>query len=163
MDGRYEKTGPPPTSESTIFTLQSEGAAEYGSSNKTETGGGRVSREKDWLLSAARERSSDVISSKMANLASVAENLAAAFQDSARDLSAKNSTIISHYCDLTAGELTTVAAALRHWDLDVMIKSTRKFAGSHPIFFLGGAVAAGFLFTRVLKSSSPEQQEMISG
>jgi hypothetical protein len=113
----------------------------------------RVNREREWLLSTARERGGDILAGKLTNLASVAEEVAAALHASARNLSGRNSPVISRYCDLTAGELTTVAAALRNWDLETMIATTRRFAGSHPVFFLGGAMAAGFVFTRILKSS----------
>jgi hypothetical protein len=123
-----------------------------GEFRETETGN-RVGRERDWLISTARERGGDIFAGKLTNLAAVAEEVAAALHASARKLSDHDSPVISRYCDLTAGELTTVAAALRNWDMETMISTTRRFAGSHPVFFLGGAMAAGFVVTRILKSS----------
>jgi hypothetical protein len=151
MKETYEKEAEPPTSGATIHSWQAEKGA--GQGWREAESARRVSREKEWLIATARERSGDILSSKMGNLAAVAEEVARALHASARELSVQNSPVISHYCDLTAGELTTVATALRNWDLDTMISSTRRFAVSHPVFFLGGAMATGLLLARILKSS----------
>jgi hypothetical protein len=156
MKETHEKAAESPASGSTIHSRQAEKGAGQGL-RETESAH-RVSREREWLIATARERGGDILSSKMGNLASAAEEVAGALHDSARKISAQNSPVISHYCDLMAGELTTVATALRKWDLDTMIASSRRFAGEHPGFYLGGAMAAGFLFARILKSSSGHER-----
>lgn len=45
---------------------------------------------------------------------------------------------------------------LRERDLTTLLEQTRDYGRQHPALFLGGAVAAGFMLSRFLRSSSQD-------
>lgn len=48
---------------------------------------------------------------------------------------------------------------LKERDLSSLVQQTRDYGRQHPGFFLGGAVAAGFMLSRFLRSSSEGEGE----
>lgn len=84
--------------------------------------------------------------------------MASALHSSARDLE-KESTTMARYTDVAADQLDRVAGYLRRADWNEIIEGAESFARRQPYWFIGGAVAAGFVLARFLKSSGGAPRE----
>ncbi len=79
-----------------------------------------------------------------------------ALRETAQQLRKQGQGPVAGYADKTSDGVERVSGYLRETDVDEMVEETRGFARSRPAFFLGGALALGFLGARFLKSSSQE-------
>lgn len=61
---------------------------------------------------------------------------------------------VGPYVEKAADQLGRASRFLRTADVHEMTQTTERFARKEPLFFLGGALALGFLGARFLKSSS---------
>ncbi|MEW5729948.1 MAG: hypothetical protein AB1918_19125, partial [Pseudomonadota bacterium] len=81
--------------------------------------------------------------------------MASALHKSARDLE-KESGTMARYTDMAADRLDEAATYLRSADWHEIVNGAEGFARRQPYWFIGGAVAAGFVLARFLKSSGGE-------
>jgi len=79
-----------------------------------------------------------------------------ALRETAQQLRKQGQGPVAGYADKTSDGVERVSSYLRETDVDEMVEEARGFARSRPAFFLGGALALGFLGARFLKSSSQE-------
>lgn len=79
-----------------------------------------------------------------------------ALRETAQQLRKQGQGPVAEYADKTSDGVERVSSYLRETDVDEMVEEARGFARSRPAFFLGGALALGFLGARFLKSSSQE-------
>jgi hypothetical protein len=61
----------------------------------------------------------------------------------------------AQYIRQTAGQIETVASAVRQRDMRELVGEVQEFARRQPALFFGGAVILGFAALRFLKSSAP--------
>ena len=61
----------------------------------------------------------------------------------------------AQYIRQTAGQIETVANAVRQRDMRELVGEVQEFARRQPTLFFGGAVILGFAALRFLKSSAP--------
>ncbi len=79
-----------------------------------------------------------------------------ALRETTQQLRKQGQGPVAGYADKTSDGVERVSGYLRETDVDEMVEEARGFARSRPAFFLGGALALGFLGARFLKSSSQE-------
>ncbi|MBX9633765.1 MAG: hypothetical protein K2X44_02180 [Magnetospirillum sp.] len=78
--------------------------------------------------------------------------MAGALHRIASDVNAENKTM-GHYTDMAAERLDEVADYLRDANWGQVIEGAEGFARRQPYWFMGGAVAAGFVLARFVKNS----------
>jgi hypothetical protein len=61
------------------------------------------------------------------------------------------------YTNSLAEQIENVSGYFERKDVREMVRDVENFARRYPAYFIGGAVALGFLAARFLKSSSPKQ------
>lgn len=110
----------------------------------------RASREKAFQEAKIRVR--DAAESQRTRAASAVGGVAGALHRAASDLNAENETM-GRYTDMAAERLDEVANYLRDTDWNSVIEGAEDFARRQPAWFIGGAVAAGFLIARAVKNS----------
>lgn len=81
------------------------------------------------------------------------EGVVNALRSSASQLKNQEQGAAAGYVDNAADGLDNISHALRDQDFDALVERTEEFARHQPGVFFGGAVAAGFLLARFLKSS----------
>lgn len=86
------------------------------------------------------------------------DGYACALKEAARSLHDQQQDSVAHYVERAADGLNHLAHNLRERDLGNMVGRVSDFAKRQPGVFLGGAVAAGFLLSRFLKSSAEENK-----
>lgn len=110
----------------------------------------RASREKAFQEAKVRVR--EAAESQRERAASAVGGVAGALHRAASDLNAENETM-GRYTDMAAERLDEVANYLRDTDWNSVIEGAEDFARRQPAWFIGGAVAAGFLIARAVKNS----------
>ncbi len=114
------------------------------------------------LLDEAKNRVRRLVDRQRDRAAGVVGGVAEALRRTAQDLGTENQAM-SHYGDMAAERLDDVARYLRQTDWSDAVGEVRDFARRQPYWFIGGAIAAGFVAGRVLSSSasSPRLRERI--
>ncbi|MGE5545737.1 MAG: hypothetical protein ACM33T_02485 [Solirubrobacterales bacterium] len=79
--------------------------------------------------------------------------MAQALHRSAQDLKTENG-MLAQYTDIAADKLDQVAGYLRQSDWNDILEGAENVARRQPYWFIGGAMAAGFVMARFVKNSS---------
>lgn len=141
------------TRADTSSTVKS--AAEDVSAQAKETareGAGILRAGKDEAVREAKHMMHDIVEEQRGRAAGHLGGMAQALHKSARDLEQENTTM-AKYTDMAAERLDDVAQYLRQANWNDMVHEAEGFARRQPYWFIGGAVAAGFLAARFIKSS----------
>jgi ElaB/YqjD/DUF883 family membrane-anchored ribosome-binding protein len=77
----------------------------------------------------------------------------------AADEIAKEVPLAANYVHSAADKLGNASRTLRDSSVDDLLRMTTDFAEERPYVFLGGAVAAGFMLMRLLRSSPVGDEE----
>jgi len=77
--------------------------------------------------------------------------VAQALHETAKNLQKQNATV-GRYADLAAERVDRVTQALKDRAVEKLVEDAEDFARSQPMLFIGGAMAAGFLLARVVRS-----------
>lgn len=117
-------------------------------SSAAERAQGAASEAADKIESQVRDAAEQQKEAGAEKIGGVADAMKAA----ANDLEGKV-PLASEYVDEVAGQLGSVAAALRTRSIDDMVGNLADFARKQPAAFFVGAVAAGFAVSRFAKSS----------
>ena len=86
------------------------------------------------------------------------QQIAQALHDVSRSLDQNGLSGVSQLSDRAAGQVERTADYLRRRDFDGLMRDTRDMARRHPELFVGGALLAGVLLGRFLRSSTPEPE-----
>lgn len=86
------------------------------------------------------------------------QQIAQALHDVSRSLDQNGLSGVSHLSDRAAGQVERTADYLHRRDFDGLVRDTRDMARRHPELFVGGALLAGVLLGRFLRSSTPEPE-----
>jgi hypothetical protein len=130
-------------------TRPSESARQVGKQAKQDT------RE---TLDKARNQVQSMLAEQKQSAAGQVEGLARALRKTAEQLDAQDQSPVARYVERAAERLDQLGGTLRDRDIESLAMQVQDFARRQPGVFLGGAVAAGFLVARFLKSSSPSAQ-----
>ncbi|MGH8502803.1 MAG: hypothetical protein ACREVE_10120 [Gammaproteobacteria bacterium] len=82
------------------------------------------------------------------------QGLAKALRKTAEQLDSQDQAPLARYAERAADGLDSLGGTLRDRDIGSLAAQVQDFARQQPGVFLGGAVAAGFLVARFLKSSA---------
>ncbi len=70
----------------------------------------------------------------------------------------ENKTEAGYYTDLIGEQADRLSRYLNEHDASALVGEVEHFARRNPLMFLGGCVAAGFVFGRFFKASPPEPE-----
>src|SRR5205814_450028 len=69
----------------------------------------------------------------------------------------------AQYTNSLAQQIENLSGYFERKDVREMVRDVESFARRYPAYFIGGAVALGFLAARFLKSSGPRQRTQGAG
>ncbi len=121
-------------------------------SSAAERAQGAASEAADKIKSRTRDAAEQQKEAGAEHISGVADAMKAA----ADDLEGKV-PLAAEYVDDLAGQLGSVASALRQRNIDDMVGNVADFARKQPTAFFAGAVAAGFALSRFAKSSAKRE------
>lgn len=118
----------------------------------------RQAREESRRLARkGRERLDAYLAQQRDRLCARMSALADALRKTADALDEKQETVMARYSTRAADNIERLGTGLRDQDIDSFMAQAAEFARRQPALFLGGAVAAGFLLARFLKSSAERE------
>lgn len=85
------------------------------------------------------------------------DGVAKALHEAARNLGENQTT--ARYADMAADQVERVSQMLRNKDWGALIDNAEDFARRNPAVFVGGAMAAGFMLARFMKSGRSRSYE----
>jgi ElaB/YqjD/DUF883 family membrane-anchored ribosome-binding protein len=104
----------------------------------------------------ARNIVRNLVEQQKHKVASRLGGVAQALHETAKNLQKQNAAV-GRYADLAAERVDRVTQALNDRAIETLVEDAEDFARSQPILFIGGAMAAGFLLARVVRSGDTAQ------
>jgi ElaB/YqjD/DUF883 family membrane-anchored ribosome-binding protein len=163
MSSQHESPGSY-SAEGVDYTLDSETTADNGTSRSS-----RVKGQISEFAQSAKNQASAAIQPIANNARSMAEeqkargaerigNIAQAVHGAADEI-AKEVPLAANYVHAAADKLGNASRTLQDSSVDDLMQMAVDFAEERPYVFLGGAVAAGFVLMRLLRSSPVGDEE----
>ena len=103
-------------------------------------------------LDEAKNMVRDAADQQRKKAAETVGGVAEALHRTAGSMEAENTTM-AHYTEVAASRLDDVARYLRQNNWGDLVEGAESFARRQPAWFIGGAMATGFLLARLVKSS----------
>lgn len=113
-----------------------------------------VKQEAQAKLQEAQQRGKHYLEDRKSTAAGEISDVAGALRASADRLQQEQHDQAGRYVALAADGLDRFAGSLRERELGDLLKDAEQFARRQPGVFIGGAIAAGFMLSRFLKSSA---------
>lgn len=107
---------------------------------------------RDQAMDEARTAVRNMVEEQKVRAAQGLDTMAHALHETARTLGAENQDIPARYTNLAAEQLERASNLLRDRNWQDLVSEAERFARHQPTLFIGGAMAAGFLLARFLKS-----------
>lgn len=117
-------------------------------------GGNQAQEQAQALWQDAKQGARSMLDEQRHTAASGIGDLANALRTTARNLDSGNQATVARVARGAADSLEQISSALQRRDLDGLVREAEGYAKRHPVAFFGGAVLAGFLAVRFLKSTS---------
>ncbi|MCK9530177.1 MAG: hypothetical protein M0R77_06395 [Gammaproteobacteria bacterium] len=112
--------------------------------------------EAERIAKEASAAGRDIMDRQRASFASEIDGIVKALYRTAGALRDEHQDSVAHYAQRAADGLSDFSRKLRDEDLGSLVDRINGYARRQPGVFLGGAVAAGFMLSRFLKSGQGE-------
>ncbi len=109
---------------------------------------------RDQALDEARAALLEIAEDQRRRAAETIGGVAEVLHRTAKDIDSENETM-ARYTDMAASRLDDLSRTLRQANWNDLVDGAEEFARRQPWWFIGGAVAAGFVAARLLKSTAP--------
>lgn len=110
----------------------------------------------DEIKDAAREQAESVYERQRENAANHTHTLGTVLKNAADEFDRQQQPFCSEQARKLAGHTERLSQHMRDKDLHSLCRAAEDYGRREPAMFIGGAIAAGFLVTRFLRSS-PEK------
>lgn len=104
-----------------------------------------------------RQQITERITAQQERAVDTLETVALLLQQAGEHARKEEKATVAEYTDRAAEQVERLSDAIRDREADQLITETKQFAQRQPGLFVGGALAAGFLATRFLRSSAQPQ------
>jgi hypothetical protein len=123
---------------------------------RTRTKTEQVRQEAQHLTESVKEHGQSLLAERKKATADEIGGVAEALHKTAREMhQQEHPPMITPYAEWAGDTLERFSNTLRERDLNALLRQTEDFARRQPGVFIGGAVVAGFMLARFLKSSAP--------
>ena len=133
------------------------GAAAAAVVDQVQEVAGQVQEQAGRLLDQARQQLTTQVTSQKDRAASGLETVVQVLRQTGQQVREQDQGAVAQYVEGAADQLERFSGQLRTQDVSQLVDATERFARRQPALFVGGALAAGFLATRFLLSSRPQQ------
>lgn len=131
--------------------------SDLGAEGSTSRTTGILKAGKDEALTEAKQMMREVADEQRSRAAGALGGVAGALHKAAGDMTTENE-VMGRYTHMAAERLDQVADYLRSTDWEDVLNGAEDMARRQPYWFVGGAMAAGFLLARMVKSAGVAQQ-----
>ncbi|MBA2350676.1 MAG: hypothetical protein ACR2FI_07175 [Burkholderiales bacterium] len=113
----------------------------------------RTRRQASQLMTDAKQKGQSMIEEKKHLAADEIAGMANVLRKTAENLNQEDRITTGRYAEQAAAGLDRLSTTLRDRDITTLLHQAQSFARRSPGLFFGGAVAAGFFFSRFVKST----------
>jgi hypothetical protein len=113
----------------------------------------KAGEKSEEIKAMAKQRAESAFSNQKSRVAEVLDDTAQALHRTASQFQEQHRDTAADYAEKVASQLARASSVVREKDMGYFVRETENFARRQPKLFLGGALAAGFLLARFLKSS----------
>lgn len=124
---------------------------------ETSRAGNILGAGTDEAVTEAKQMVREAADEQRRRAANALGGMAGALHKAAGDMKTENE-MIGRYTDIAAERLDQAAEYLRRSNWEDVLAGAEDMARRQPYWFVGGAMAAGFLLARLVKSSGAAQQ-----
>lgn len=114
----------------------------------------RARQTADEIRDAARQQAEGMFNRQKSVAAEQTEKLATVFRKMAKEFDQQDQYYFSGYANNLARCTDGISQRLREKDLEGLVSQVQEYSRRQPAMFIGGAIAAGFILSRFLRSSS---------
>lgn len=130
--------------------------ARYASEHEGAVQGAGASEKVRHLKSRARTKLGSLIGTQKDKAADRIGSVSVALKTASQRLREQDQENLAQYTDRAAARMNDLSGYLQEKDPDQLINEVEDFTRRRPALVIGGALAAGFLMARFLKSSRSE-------
>lgn len=134
------------------------GYAEGGDDVGADTAESRARSAASETGKAAWEEAQAQFEQQRSFVAEQANKVASALHNMAREFDHQDQHAFSNYTNRLASYSDSLSEKLRDKDLNYFVDEARSISRRQPLLFVGGAIAAGFVLARFLRSSAAPEQ-----
>lgn len=116
----------------------------------------RVREAGERVAAESKSHAKAIFSGRKSDIADTASGLSHALREASRDLRGRSYEDTARFVDKSAEQLESFSARFRDKDADKTLSDAEEYIRERPVFAIGGALAAGFLLARFLKSGAGE-------
>jgi YHS domain-containing protein/ElaB/YqjD/DUF883 family membrane-anchored ribosome-binding protein len=121
--------------------------------------GERVREAGERTMTKSKSHAKAIFSGRQRDLADTASAVSAALHEASKSLHDRHFDDTARFVDKSAEQIETFSARFRDGDADKAISGAEDYIRERPALAIGGALAAGFLLARFMKSGAPETRE----
>jgi ElaB/YqjD/DUF883 family membrane-anchored ribosome-binding protein len=112
------------------------------------------------LTDQLRQQATSQLNSQKEQLVDGLETVALLLHQAGEHAQLQDKAMIANYVDKAAEQVSTLSETIGQQDLTQVMQTTKDFARREPMLFVGGALLAGFLGTRFMRSSADKAEQM---
>ncbi|SFU93637.1 hypothetical protein [Halomonas korlensis] len=120
---------------------------------------GRARESAEDVKGAAQQRVNSLFDNQKSAAAEQTHKVSQALHRMGDEFDQQQQTTFSRWANQLADQTDRVADQLRHQDLQRLMRSAGAYSRREPMLFMGGAIAAGFVVSRFLRSSSRHRHD----
>ncbi len=113
-----------------------------------------ASQQAEQMLGNVQQQATALVSEQVTRVSSTFGGVAQALRASSEELRNQERGDFAHYTDQIADQLDGISTHLQNGDVGTLLRDVEHFARREPALFVGGALTAGLLLARFLKSSA---------
>lgn len=157
-ENRVNPSSPSPADTSS--TAAGAGASATGDHAQRDEIRDRARQTADEVREAARQQAEGMFDRQKSAAAEQTEKLATVFRKMAKEFDQQDQHYFSGYANNLARCTDGISQRLREKDLEGLMSQVQEYSRRQPAIFIGGAIAAGFILSRFLRSSSERSTSM---
>lgn len=140
------------------FTQSAAPAGQGQSSGQISRASEQTRQKMSDLSQQARQKANDMVAQRKDQAAGVLDDFSQTVRQTAHQFDEQQHPMCSRMANRVADQVEHFSHLLHEKDLNHFVSETENLARRSPKLFLGGALAAGFMLARFMKSSSAHPQ-----
>jgi ElaB/YqjD/DUF883 family membrane-anchored ribosome-binding protein len=111
------------------------------------------------LTEQVRQQATNQLTSQKEQAVDALETVALLLHQAGEHAQQQDKALLANYVDKAAQQVSTFSESLAQQDVTQIVETTKQYARREPMLFVGGALAAGFLGARFLRSSAQQAEQ----
>lgn len=112
------------------------------------------------LTDQLRQQATNQLTAQKEQIVDGLETVALLLHQAGEHAQQQDKALIANYVDKAAQQVSAFSESIGQQDVTQVVETTKDFARREPMLFVGGALLAGFLGARFMRSSTAQAEQM---